>query len=863
MKIYFSTNPFIEDSYEIYENINLIDFLQSKFDKFPDSGRIYHNTVSLSNDVTPKNKNDIEKLIKLDGEFFVIIYPGDPISIVVAVIAVAAAAATAFLLKPKIPSNVSTDVQSDVGSSNNQLGSRQNKANLNGRVPDIYGQVRSIPDLIALPYTYFDSAGLEYELSYMCVGRGYYDISDIKEGKSVYNSTVGGYSFYEPGNSPISGIPYITGGQSITDDFYNFNRLADLNGDTLPVPGTGTLSLGANPTISGKTLGLTYTRIVGLLTRVNTNNLIIVYPKGTNPSPADTFSIGSSVTVTSSSNPSLNGGYTVAAAGDTAKIKTFSGSTSSSDIAWTIELTPKKDNTNNGNVLIHPPVGSDYYAYDWVANQVLTIESTNSALIGPYLIDDITATDALVNFIAPSGIYGGSNIQVKVTVTPYPSGTPVQTTFTLTPKTNFNGFKGYTARFTLPGKCYVTFERLTAKLTVDTDEIKIKDFYYGKLLTGTYSDVTTVLVLSKQTQTATSSQERKFNCLAYRKIPTRISGNTFSTTLTATNNAAEIICSICLDQFIGRRSISELDVDNIYNTINEVYLNFGPSGNINDVRMFNYTFDKLALSFEETLAMIASSIHCIAYRQANKIKLNFDKIKPITTMLFNHKNIIPNSMQRAVSFGIINDYDGIKFKYIDPINEQENILYIPNDTIVNPKDIEIAGIRSKIQAYYLAWRAWNRLKYQNIALKFEATQESDLLVINDRLLVSDLTRNDIYCGEITSHVGLTLTLSVDVNVSNGDVIFLQYANGIVGNKIIQSQLNSNTITIQSPPDYNLITDVDSYSKTTFIIQRATDVLNLPFILTDKTPSDNFSNELTLINYTENYYLNDHDNPNSI
>lgn len=861
MKVYLSDDPFDIHKYELYETDDLLKFLETKYDKFPASGRIYHNNVSLANDVTPKTEDDIDRLSRLDGQFFVLIYPADPVTIVIGVIAVVATAATAFLLKPKIPTLASTDLQTEVGSSNNQLGSRQNKANLNGRIPDIYGQVRSTPDLIMLPYSYFDDTGTEYELSYMCVGRGEYDITSIREGKSPFTSAMGGYAFYGPGNQPNSGSPFLTGGQAITDTIFNYNRLADLNGDTLPAPGTGSLVLGSSPTVDYKSVGFTYKRIINSTTgaTIDTDNLIITYPKNTNVDPNDIIKVGDVVDVTLANPSTLNGTYTVASISTTNVIASIGGSLSKV-VGWKIELATKLTLLNNGVTNL----GSGFYCYNMVNLQKITITPVNSGSLGPFFIDDAEATQGYVNIIAPSGIFDGAAITVRTTVTPYPSGTPVQYLATLQPKTDFNGFKGYRVGFILPGKCTVLFERLTAKsTTVDTDEIKIRDLYYGKQLTGSYSDVTTVLVLSKQTKNATSSPDRNFNCLAYRKIPTRISGSTFTTALTATNNAAEIIAAICLDPVIGRRNVSELDVDNIYDTIAEVYNYFGPIGGIDDVRTFNYTFDKIGFSFEETISMIAAAVHCVAYRQGNKIKLKFEKENLTASLLFNHRNILPNTMQQSVSFGIVNDYDGVKFKYIDPTNDQETILYVPNSSIVNPKDIEFVGIRSKIQAYYLAWRAWNRLVYQNIALQFEAMQESDLLIISDKVLVADLTRNETYDGEIISQVGLTLTLSTDVVVSNGDVIIFQYSDGTTGSRTILSQTATNVITINSAPTLPLITDVDNYARTTFIIQRAGSQINLPFIVTDKTPSEKFTNELKLINYSDGYYANDHVNPTTI
>jgi hypothetical protein len=232
--------------------------------------------------------------------------------------------------------------------------------------------------------------------------------------------------------------------------------------------------------------------------------------------------------------------------------------------------------------------------------------------------------------------------------------------------------------------------------------------------------------------------------------------------------------------------------------------------------------------------------------------------------MFNNRNILPNTQHTSIGFGIINDYDGITIKYIDPLTDVDTPLYIPTSTITNPKEIQVIGVRDKAQAYYLGWRAWNRLKYQNTSIEFQATQESDLITISDRILVSQLNRPETQDGEILKQDGLIVTLSNEVSVTNGDTIFLQYYDGTVGNILINSQIDSTTIVLQSAPTLPLVTDINNYARTGFIISNASSSsINLPYLLIDKTPAGKFTNTIKAINYSNNYYANDHVNPTTI
>ena len=139
---------------EAWERISTFDVrkaLVERFEVFPPTGKLYHGNVSKDTDVTPNSDKEIDALAEMPGPFYLIIYPGD----IVFWAAVVFAVTTVVLLtqRPKIPNVLARN--DTVGSSNNELSDRTNKPRVNGRIPDIFGTVRAIPDLIALPYSVF------------------------------------------------------------------------------------------------------------------------------------------------------------------------------------------------------------------------------------------------------------------------------------------------------------------------------------------------------------------------------------------------------------------------------------------------------------------------------------------------------------------------------------------------------------------------------------------------------------------------------------------------------------------------------------------------------------------------------------
>lgn len=210
-------------------------FLLEEMGSWPATARIYDGHVAQVCDVTPRCAEDVAALREAEGPLFVVVYPEGPVAIIVAVVAVAAIAAAAFLLMPKVP-NVAKNQQA--GSSNNELGERTNKPRLNGRIPDIFGQVRSVPDMLAVPYRVFDNHK-ELEISFMCIGRGSYLVEDVRDGDTLAADIEGAsVAVYAPYTSPNveTDVPQLQIGTPISDPVFNATRMNEVNGQVLRAP---------------------------------------------------------------------------------------------------------------------------------------------------------------------------------------------------------------------------------------------------------------------------------------------------------------------------------------------------------------------------------------------------------------------------------------------------------------------------------------------------------------------------------------------------------------------------------------------------------------------------------------------------
>lgn len=214
------------------------DFLMERFEAWPAGARIYHGPPAVDRDITPATPGDVERLPQYDV-VTVVVYPESPlVAIIIAVVIAVVAVVATLLLMPKVPSLENQQQQSP----NNGLAARSNKPRPNARVPDIYGQVRSVPDLIAAPYRVYE-AHRELEIAYMCVGRGEYDVADVRDGDTLISEIdLASCEVYGPYSSPNDfTTPQLTIGTAIGDPVFDVIRLNEVNGQTLKAANDTTL----------------------------------------------------------------------------------------------------------------------------------------------------------------------------------------------------------------------------------------------------------------------------------------------------------------------------------------------------------------------------------------------------------------------------------------------------------------------------------------------------------------------------------------------------------------------------------------------------------------------------------------------
>lgn len=927
---------------------NVLEYLHQEFKPyFPVDAKIYHMYMVDACDVTPKLPGDELKLNHLEGVIYVIVKPKWVQVlwyIYYAVMAVAVAYSVYMIATMPKPSN-----NGSIGSSNNELQGRSNQIRLKSRIPDIFGQIRAYPDLIAVVYTYYVN-GIEIEECLYVLGRGYYQIHDFRDGDTAVEGIDGvSVSAYDPGINIRGSNTIYRVGEAFTTLPLAVRKSDAINGQSAEKPNdvqltsqslyfstggvirssnqedfTKYFKVGDGLAINGADYGIQDAILSG--SAIITAEFKVIVTSNLNVESFDSYrglllsgatfeyiveettidpETGESNTIiVERSFRDVSGQYDVSSVTQTSDGSIYS---------YTIQLqSPRQVNYNWNYVVADHTISAGItlnkndstidldgnYSVGAISSQQITLsnaatvnpdwdklnniggstqgqfadvdlEVVSNKWIGWFSIYFKDATDLHFNLYAPNGMYAttdsGKERDAGCTITiQYQNidddGNPVgeiqSRDVSIWAKTK-DSF-GRSVKYKLPTKGNVRF-RLAKTYAKENNrpvtEVKVKDVYLSYALNkSSYKDVTVIRSKTIATDGAMSLKERKLNCLVTRKLKENGTG-----ALVATRDAGQALINLALDIYSGRQmvGIDDIDVKQITAEIEAIKSYFGSE----IATYFDYTFDDDNLTLEESVGMIASACFSQATRFGTKLRLKFDKPQDYSLLLFNHRNKVPGTEKRTDRFGMNKDHDGVELEYTSPDDDTRVTYKIPEDgTAINPLKIVTSGIRTHAVAKTRAWREYNKLLYKNVSVEFEALDESELLIRDDRILVADNTDVETQDGEIEAVNGLVLTTSQEsfFDSSYQYYIYLQMPDGTVDMIQCSAGIDEYSIVLSRPPLQKLVVEDGMYIKTSYLLVKADDGDKQAFTLDELEPQSQMTNKVTASNYDSRVYERDHD-----
>lgn len=870
------------ENIEYYQGDCLEDLMKQAFGSngLSSSVKIHHG--KYGNEVTPKTQQDVDKIMKLNGRFYAVVEPLGILNKAVDIFM--QVTGLGWLMRQLTPEIPNVGLQTSPPSPNNALAARTNQQRLGGRIPDIFGTVYSVPDLIAVTYSvYIDHK--EVEMSYFCIGRGKHHVFNAFDDTTPISQVFGSSVLIFDPDTTLEDEPSFQFGSAFTPDEAAWSRLStkrytSVNGQTLPAPDNYTQAKfvfkAPNIIQTSESIDLQQSFVAGDLLLIEGADSLASANGVTNvDDELETYTLNGQFEVLTVSESQITLADTSSNSG-WQKLITNNDQTVETDAAT---LSSENENFWQGwyysdgkgyddafvNIIaqalwVSQPTGKweGLKLFGAIESEVVdvnnnpiagTLRSQQFEIASPNFDDHIKGQGDVRNGGAPNGVIR-TTYETKDEKIREPAGVTVRIE---NPNINQNTrFRIRVAR--------------TSSTHYDSDstvyqEIKIKDFYSSKNLTAADypSGVTTAYSKTLATEGALSLKERKLRLLLQRYVTDATSG-----LLKLSNRADDIIRHIATDPKIGNLQLSQVDIAQIKAEIDAQVAYFGTE----KCSEFCYTFDDNNLSAEETLQTVSKAVFSQAKRQGNKIMLDFERIVPASVAVFNSHNILPDTFTASESLGIANDYDGVTVEYTDPADDATVTLSYPSDSLINPHEDKLIGVRNEVQAYIHMMRLYNKDRHAYKTCEFTAGDESNIVVRTNRITVADQLRANIQQGSVDSietvgsDIVLYTTDPVSIEPSVPHTLFIQTINNGV-EAIEVTARDDYSVKLARLPSGEISIGYDKVVQATYQIATEEDKDRDAYLVSQKEPSEAMTNKLTCTNYDDRYYQNDTDYINGL
>ena len=784
---------------------------------------------------------DVDSMLQECGEFTISEYPGggamkllDPLGI------------TNKVLGWFTPKQSSPKFNQQATSANNSLTDRSNKPRPYERAFDICGTVQCIPSDLMQTYKRYDENHKEFEFGYYYIARGPVETpeSGITDGDTLLNTVSGSSAnIYDPFTSPNNSAPRHIVGSLIDEPLFVGVRSNSVDGIELKAPNEYELKL-TDVTITCQLVGT----VGSLLDATGEMEFDDLFTVGQSVSLSN-VSVTGVVGPTGPQTAVLDGTYIVSAASQTSI---------SFDVSAYLEQWQKIPSSSasmiaNSSAKISPSNINEAGFTDWVA------------------IRSIKPERLLINIIAQQGMYktpAGSGSTKKTSASAEvqwqaldDSGNPVgdiNSVFQALEDKSRDEV-GMSVIIDIPSASAVR-ARVRRSSNLDTnyngtvvDALKYRDLY-GQIIDTTphYGDLTTIHTQRKATVQATAIKEPQLKVMTTELVYKYLGGGVFDSALTPNTQAVQSLIRLMRDPLVGNLDLSADCMDQLIAVQDEIESYFGSP----QAGQFCYTFDTASDTAQDIAMAIAEAIFCTTFREnGNDLRLHFERPVSGPAMMFTHRSKVGEE-KWTTSLGA-SDKDSVEFTYIDPKTNIRETITIPPGGGINPNKIESKGVRNYQQAYWLAHRARQKDILQRVAVDFSTTEEGLYVVAGNPISVVKCSRIASFDGYIVAQNGLTLTLSQEVEFTDGDDHYIQLKrrDGTVESVRVEPGANARTVLMLSSPAEPIYTG-NSAVKTEFSFGNEARHLAQMIIPITVDPQSDKTVKITGKNYHPDIYLYD-------
>lgn len=748
----------------------------------------------------------------------------------------------AKLLTPstKGASNNLANQQAD--SPNNSLTDRNNKARPYERSYDICGRVQTIPNDLMTTYKVFNASGTVVEYGYYDAGRGYLDIKpeDVTDGDTRVQEITGtSVEIYAPFTSPNNtNAPQLRIGDPIDHGLYITVASNEVDGVVLKAQNDVQVNAGLFTIQRSGSTGIVTGPDAGFYDVLSVGQIAFFDGVFADTTPGG---LGGEV--------NLSGYYPVISVSDTTLVVDVSNNQSQWNLIGTTAY--PIDNVQ-GKHLIGPQDTYTASLTDWV------------------YINRINVERVVTNVAAANGMYkdnGENKTRASVVVEMQyqlldvdgqPYGPVYAKQGTVTGRSqDYTGVTIY-ADLPSPSKVRVRMRRVT-NLDLDfkgtvVDEVTYVNLY-GQSIDRTphYGNRTTVHSARKQTPRAAEVKQPQLRMVATEMVYKYLGNGVFDTVMTPNTQAVQSLIRLARDPVVGNLNLTTANMDKLLATQAKIESYFGNA----EAGQFCYTFDDYKTTMQDIVATIAEAIFCAPYRRGADILLDFERPRIGPEMVFTHRSKTTATEKWTRTFNDAQVYDSLKFSYIDPDTNVKETISIPAEGGVNTETYDSKGIRNYRQAYWAAYRRYQKNLLKKVTVSFTATEEGIFAMPGRAVSVVKGSRMASQDGYVIAVNGLTLTLSQPVTFTPGDdhSLILKKRDGGVQSVAVVPGSHDREVVMLSAPEEAIYTG-NSALKTEFSFGNEARHNAQMILVSTVDPGDDRTVKITGINYEADFYKYD-------
>lgn len=726
-------------------------------------------------------------------------------------------------------------------SPNNSLTDRNNKPRPYERSYDICGRVQTIPNDLMTTYKVFNTAGRVIEYGYYDVGRGYLDIKaeDITDGDTKVQDITGtSVAVYAPFTSPNNtNAPQLLVGDPINQGLFITIASNEVDGAVLKAPNDLANNVGSSA--RARLVGTT-----GTITDPTGDSAFNTYIA---PGDQATFTW-----IRPEGHGNLDGVYTVL---------------SVDEFQITVDASPKLSEwqtlPDRGG-----GVREGYVTQDKAAT-IGPTDTYDASLTDWVSLNRIKVGRVVANFAAANGMYKddgnkqGTSVTVEVQYqligddgAPY--GPVYNKRGTISGRTS--DYTGVTVFADLPTESRVRVRcRRVSNFDFDfggtvVDEVSYINLY-GQVRDTTphYGNRTTVHSARKQTPRAAEIKQPQLRMVATEMVYKYLGNGVFDTVMTPNTQAVQSLIRLAHDPVVGNLNLTTSNMDKLLATQTEIENYFGNA----EAGQFCYTFDEYKMTMQDIISTIADAIFCTPYRKGQDILLDFERPRMGPEMVFTHRSKTTASEKWTRTFNDAQVYDSLKFSYIDPDTNVKETISIPAEGGVNTETYDSKGIRNYRQAYWAAYRRYQKNLLKKVTVSFTATEEGVFVLPGRAISVVKGSRVAPQDGYIVAVNGLALTLSQPVTFTPGDdhsLILKKRDGGVQSVAVVPGSHDREVIMLSAPQE--AIYTGNSALKTEFSFGNEARHNAQMILVSTVDPGDDRTVKITGINYEADFYKYD-------